>query len=121
MSTFSFASQFHQSIVENLTPPYTARDKDGALYNQTTSSNFKTPQTIVTTAENSAIGNINIIKLEVNPNRMDKTEADIKDKYFDLFGWFCSDQVLEENYFDEKESSVKSNCSANPKVSKGQT
>ena len=63
----------------------------------------------------------NIIKIEVNPNRMDKTEADIKDKYFDLFGWFCSDQVLEGNYFDEKESSVKSNCSANPKVSKGQT
>ena len=27
-----------------------------------------------------------------------------------------SDQVLEENYFDEKEYSVKSNCNANPKV-----
>ena len=29
----------------------------------------------------------------------------------------CSDQVLEENYFDEKEYSVKNNCSANPQVS----
>ena len=36
---------------------------------------------------------------------------------FDLFGWLRSDQVLEENYFDEKEYSVKSNCSANPQVS----
>ena len=29
----------------------------------------------------------------------------------------CSDQVNEENYFDEKEYSVKGNCSANPQVS----
>ena len=40
-------------------------------------------------------------KLEVNPNKTDKTDADIKDKYFDLFDWLLSDQVLEENYFDE--------------------
>ena len=40
-------------------------------------------------------------KLEVNPNKTDKTEADIKDNYFDLFDWLLSDQVLEENYFDE--------------------
>ena len=43
---------------------------------------------------------------------MGKTDADLKEKYFDLFDWLCSDQVLEENYVDEKESSVKSN----PKV-----
>ena len=55
--------------------------------------------------------------LEVEPNKTDKTDADIKGKYFDLFDWLCSDQVLEENYFDEKEYSVKSNCSANPQVS----
>ena len=59
--------------------------------------------------ENSAIGNTAVprrifsSKLEVKPNKTDKTDADIKDKYFDLFDWFCSDQVLEENYFDEKE------------------
>ena len=52
--------------------------------------------------------------LEVNPNKTDKTDADIKDKYFGFFDWFCSDQILEENYFDEKEYSVKSNFSANP-------
>ena len=56
-------------------------------------------------------------KLDVNPNNTDKTDADIKDKYFDLFDWLCSDEVLQQNYFDEKEYSVKSNCSANPQVS----
>ena len=29
----------------------------------------------------------------------------------------CSDQVLKENYFNEKKYSVKSNCSTNPQVS----
>ena len=73
--------------------------------------------------ENSAVGNTAAprrtlsSKLEVNSNKTYKTDADIKDKYFDLFDWLCSDQVLEENYFDEKEYSVKSNCSANPQVS----
>ena len=56
-------------------------------------------------------------KLEVNPNTTDKTDADIVDKYFDLFEWLCPDQVLEENHFDEKEYSVESNFSANPKMS----
>ena len=51
-------------------------------------------------------------KLEVNPSKTDKTDAEVKDKYSN-----CFDQVLEENYFDEKEHSVKSNCSANPHVS----
>ena len=55
-------------------------------------------------------------KLKVNLNKTDKADADIKDKYFDLFDWLRSDQVLEENYFDEKEYSAKSNCSANPQV-----
>ena len=69
--------------------------------------------------QNLAIGNtaapkrILSSKLEVNPNKMDKTNADIKD----WFGWLCSDQVLEKNYFDEIEYSVRSNCSANPQVS----
>lgn len=56
-------------------------------------------------------------KLEVNPNTTDKTDADIVDKYFDLFEWLCPDQVLEENHFDEKEYRVESNFSANPKMS----
>ena len=33
---------------------------------------------------------------------MGKTDADTKDKFFDLFDWLCSDQVLEENSFVEK-------------------
>ena len=100
-----------------------AKDKDGTHYNQITSGDFKTPLTTVATVENLAIGNtaapkrLLSSKLEVNPNKTDKTDADIKDKCFDLFDWLRSDQVLEENYFDEKEYSVKSNCSANPKVS----
>ena len=72
--------------------------------------------------ENLAVGNtaapkrILSSKLEVNPNKTDKTDADIKDKCFDLFDWLRSDQVLKENYFDEKEYSVKSHCSVNPQV-----
>ena len=44
--------------------------------------------------ENSAIGNTAVprrifsSKLEVKPDKTDKTDADIKDKYFDLFDWF---------------------------------
>ena len=104
-------------------PPSQAKDKDGTHYNQITSGDFKTPLTTVTTVENLPIGNtaapkrILSSKLEVNPNKTDKTDADIKDKCFDLFDWLRSDQVLEENYFDEKEYSVKSNCSANTQVS----
>ena len=73
--------------------------------------------------ENLAIGNtaaskrILSSKLKVNSSKTDKTDADVKDKYSDFFDWLCSDQVFEENYFDEKEYSVKSNCSANPQVS----
>ena len=95
-STCSSATQFHRSNLGNPTPPYKvskfwnalsqAKDKDRTLYNQITSGDFKTPLTTVTT-----------VKLEVNPN---KTDADIKYKYFDLFDWLCSDQVLKENYFD---------------------
>ena len=87
-----------------------------------TSGNFKTTLSTVTTVENSVIGKtaapkrLSSSKPEVNPNKTDKTDADIKDKYFDLFDWLYFDQVLEENYFDEKEYSVKSNCNANPKV-----
>ena len=55
-------------------------------------------------------------KLEVNPSKTDKTDADVKNKYSDFFYWLFSDQELKENYFDEKEYSVKSNCSANPQV-----
>ena len=104
-------------------PPSQAKDKDGTHCNQITSGDFKTLLTTVTTVENLVIGNtaatIRILssKLEVNSNKTDKTDADIKDKCFDLFDWLRSDQVLEENYFDEKEYSVKSNCSANPQVS----
>ena len=115
-STCSSATQFHRSNLGNPTLPYKgnkfwnalsqAKDKDRTLYNQITSGDFKTPLTTVTTVENSAIGNtaapkrILSSKLEVNPNKTDKTDADIKDKYFDLFDWLCSDQVLKENYFD---------------------
>ena len=58
-------------------------------------------------------------KLEVNLSNTDKTDADVKDKCSDFFDWLCSDQVPEENYFDEKEYSVNCsfNCSANPQVS----
>ena len=82
----------------------------------------KGPLTILTTVENSAIGNSctkkNIIpKIEAKTNRTDKTDTCIKDKYFDLFNWLCSEQVLEENYFDKRESSAKSNHG----VYKGQT
>ena len=72
--------------------------------------------------ENSAFGNtvaprrMLSSKLEVNPSKTDKTDADVKDKYSDFFYWLFSDQELKENYFDEKEYSVKSNCSANPEV-----
>ena len=126
---FSSATQFHQPNVGNPTLPYTgnqfenapsqAKDKNRTPHNQITLGNFKTPLTSVTTVENSAIGNkaaskrILSNKLEVNPN---KTVADIKDKYFDLFDWFCFDQVLEKNYLDKKEHSFKSNCSANPQL-----
>ena len=88
-STFSSATQFHQSKLGNPTTPYIgnqfrnapsqAKDKDGTLYNQITLGDFKTPLTTVTT---------------VSPTKTNKTDADIKDKYFDLFGWLCSDQVL---------------------------
>ena len=84
-------------------PPSQAKDKDGTHYNQITSGDFKTPLTTVTTVENLAIGNTAApkrtlpSKLEVNPSKTDKTDADIKDKYFDLFNWLYSDQVLEEN------------------------
>ena len=85
--------------------------------------NFKTPLTTVTIVENSAIGNRTTpkrmlsSKREVNSSKTDKTNTNVKVKYSDFFGWFCSYKVLEENYFDEKEYSVKSNCSANPLVS----
>ena len=36
--------------------PSQTKDKDGTLYNQITSGDFKTPLTTVTTVENSAIG-----------------------------------------------------------------
>ena len=80
---------------------------------------FKTPLTTVTTVENSVIGNTAApkrisSKLEVNPDKTDKTNADVKDMYFDLFHRLSSDQILEENYFDEKKYSVKSNCNVNP-------
>ena len=48
---------------------------------------------------------------------MDKTEADIKNKYFDLFECLGTDQILQENYFNEKKSRVQSNCRANLQVS----
>ena len=89
--------------------PSQPKDKDGTLYNQIISGDFKTPLTTVTTVENSTIGKtaapkrMLFSKLEINPSKMDKTDADVKDKYFDFFDWLCSDQVLEENYFDEKE------------------
>ena len=56
-------------------------------------------------------------KIAAKTNRTDKTDTCIKDKYFDLFNWLCSEQVLEENYFDKRESSAKSNHG----VYKGQT
>ena len=89
---------------------------------KTTLSDFKTPLTTVTTVENSVIGNTAApkrisSKLEVNPDKTDKTNADVKDMYFDLFHRLSSDQILEENYFDEKKYSVKSNCNVNPQVS----
>ena len=85
-------------------------------------SDFKTPLTTVTTVENSVIGNTAApkrisSKLEVNPDKTDKTNADVKDMYFDLFHRLSSDQILEENYFDEKKYCVKSNCNVNPQVS----
>ena len=132
-SAFSSATQFHQSNLGNPTLPYIgnqfrnapsqAKGKDGTLYNQTTSGNFKTLLTTVTTVENSAIGNTAApkrmlsSKLEVNPSKTDKTDTDVKDKYSDFFDWLCSDQVFDGNYFDKKEYSVKNNCSANLQVS----
>ena len=86
--------------------PLKPKDKDGTLYNQITSGDFKTPLTTVTTVENSPIGNTAAQKrtlsrkLEVNPNNTDKTDVEIKDKYFDLLDLLCSDQALEKNYFD---------------------
>ena len=100
-SSFSSATQFYQSNFGTPTPPHTGnqfrnapshtKDKDGTLYNQITSGDFKTPLTAVTTVENLAIGNtaapkrISSSKPEVNPNKTDKTDADIKDKCFDIF------------------------------------
>ena len=68
-------------------PPSQAKDKDGTLYIQITSDDFKTPLTTVTTVENLATGNtaapkrILSRKLEVNPNKTDKTDADIKEVF----------------------------------------
>ena len=56
-------------------------------------------------------------EIEVNSINIDKTEADIKNKYFDLFECLGTDQVLQKNYFDEKKSRVQSNCRANLQVS----
>ena len=84
-------------------PPSQVKAKDGILYNQITSEDFKTPLNTVATVENLVIGNTAApkrtlsSKLEANPNKTDKTDADIKDKYFDLFDWLCSNQVLKEN------------------------
>ena len=60
---------------------------------------------------------------EVNHNRMGKTYADTKDKYFDLidlltdliYFWFCSDQAVKK--IDEREYSIDRTCRANPQVS----
>ena len=71
--------------------PSQAKDKDGSLHNPTTSGDFKTPLTTVTAVENLAIVNTAVpksklsSKIEVSPNRTDKTDADVKDTYFDLF------------------------------------
>ena len=89
-STFSSATQFHQSnlgirhphIQETSfgMPPSQAKNKDGTLYNQITSDDFKTPLTTVTTVENSAIGNTAAqkrmlsSKLQVNPSKTSKTD-----------------------------------------------
>ena len=35
------------------------------------------------------------------PSKMNKTDAGIKNKHFDLFDWFRSDQVLDENFLME--------------------
>ena len=100
----NFCQHFHllpifQFNVGNPTPPYMgvgmtpsqAKDKDGSLHNPTTSGDFKTPLTTVTAVENLAIVNTAVpksklsSKIEVSPNRTDKTDADVKDTYFDLF------------------------------------
>ena len=84
---------------------------------------FKKPLTILTTAEKLTTGKTAApkkalsSKTEVKHNRIDKTESDIKEKYFNLLELLCSDQVIVDNYFHEKESSVKSKCSVNPQVS----
>ena len=94
-STFSSATQFHQSNFGTPTPPYTGNQfRNAPLSSQRQGWNPLQPN--------------NFGRFQNPTNK--------KDKYFVLFDWLFSDQVLEENYFDEKEYSVKSNCNANPKV-----
>ena len=132
-STFSSATQFHQFNSGNATPSYAGNQFRNAPlssqrqgWNPLQPNNFGRFQNPISHCYNcgelghwkhSCPKRILSSKLEVNPNKTDKTDADIKDKCFDLFDWLRSDQVLEENYFDEKEYSFKSNCSANPQVS----
>ena len=71
-STFSSATQFHQSNLGNPTTPYRgnqfrdapsqAKDKNGTLHTQIFSGDFKAPLITVTTVENSAIGNTAVPK-----------------------------------------------------------
>ena len=132
-STFLFTARFHQSNLGNPTPPYTGNQFPNAFlsnqrlgWNPLQPSNFGRFQNPTNHCYNCGeLGHCkyschkkNIIhKLRGQPQQGGKTDADIKYKYFDLFDWLCSNQVLEENYFDEKCYSVKNNCSANPYVS----
>ena len=132
-STFSSAAQFHQSNVGNPTRPYTGNQFRNAPlssqrqeWNPLQSNNFGRFQNPTSHCYNcgelghwkqSCLKKNIIHQTRGQPQQDDKTDTDIKDKYFDLFDWLCSDQVLEENYFNEKEYSVKSNCSANPQKS----
>ena len=84
-------------------PPFQARDKDGTLYNQITSSDFKTP----------------LSKLEVNPKKTDKTDAGIKEliKEHSIPHIDINDSYLEKLLCDHALSEIQNTRGAKTKKS----
>ena len=112
-STFSSAAQLYQSNLGSPTPPYTGNQfwnvpfssqrQRWTLYNQITSSDFKTP----------------LSKLEVNPKKTDKTDADIKEfiKEHPLPHIDINDSYLEKVLRDHALSEIQNTRGAKTKKS----
>lgn len=89
----------HTQVTSFGMPPFQARDKDGTLYNQITSSDFKTP----------------LSKLEVNPKKTDKTDAGIKEliKEHSIPHIDINDSYLEKLLCDHALSEIQNARGAN--------